>query len=228
MNESLPATMIFGATRGTGLEVARLLAQAGQPVVAVVRASSDTTELQSAGVSCEIADIFDPADVERLLAAYSVQALVLSLSGQRGEERRADREGVQVIVDAAVKDGVARALMITAIGCGDSRGAVAPKVIEILGEVLAAKTVAEEYLLAADIDAVILRPGGMTHDPATGTAIRSEDHSLMGVINRADLAALTLEALRDPAAAGRIYHTVDPEITWQAPLQRGEDVPKQD
>jgi uncharacterized protein YbjT (DUF2867 family) len=66
----------------------------------------------------------------------------------------------------------------------------------------------------------------MTSDPATGTAIRTEDHGAMGVITRADLARLVVECLDDESTNGRIFHTVDPEIKWQAPLQRGEDFPK--
>ena len=226
MNAQQEAIAIFGATRGTGLEVARLLTAAGEQVVAAVRDSSDTSELEATGATAVVVDIFTATDVQQFFTEHSVRHVVLSLSGQRGEPRRADREGARAIVDAAAAAGVGRVLMITAIGCGDSRGAVAPKVIEVLGEVLAAKAEAEDYLMNAGIDAVILRPGGMTNDPASGTAIRSTDHSLMGVINRADLAALAVETLQDPAAGGMIYHTVDPEITWQAPLQRGEDVGK--
>ncbi len=79
--------------------------------------------------------------------------------------------------------------------------------------------------MQSGLDATILRPGGLASDPASGTAIKTEDHSVMGVINRGDLARLTVDCIDDDATIGRIYHTVDPEITWQAPLQRGEDLP---
>ena len=141
----------------------------------------------------------------------------------RGETPRPDLIGARHIVDAARQAGVPRILMITAIGCGDSKAAVAPKVIEVLGEILAAKTEAENYLMEAGLDATILRPGGMTSDPASGTAIKTEDQMRMGVIHRADLAQLTVDCLDDDATVGRIFHTVDPEITWEAPLQRGDD-----
>ena len=39
---------------------------------------------------------------------------------------------------------------------------------------------------------------------------------------RADLAALVVECLDDDSTIGRIYHTIDPEIQEQPPLQRGE------
>jgi uncharacterized protein YbjT (DUF2867 family) len=218
--------LIVGATRGTGLEVARALRATGNQVTAVVRESSDTAALDALGVSTVVADIFSLESVAAVFSGQNYGAVVLSLSGKRGEARRPDRDGVRIIVAAAKASGVTRVLMVTAIGCGDSRAAVAPKVLEILGEVLAIKTEAEDELMQAGIEVTILRPGGLTYDPSSGTAIKTEDHSVMGVISRADLGDLVAECLADPATIGRIYHAIDPAITWQAPLQRGVDIPK--
>ncbi len=215
--------LVFGGTRGTGLEVVRALGGAG--VTVAVRPTSDTTALEAAGASAMPVNVFDPESVRAALADGAYRALVLSLSGQRGEARRADREGAKCIIDAALVAGIERMLMVTAIGCGDSRPAVAPKVIEVLGEVLAAKTDAEAYLQQSGLAMTILRPGGLTDDAATGTAIKTTDHSAMGVATRADVGRLVAECIDDAATIGEIYHTIDPEITWQAPLQRGEDIP---
>lgn len=225
MNNS-GAILIFGATRGTGLEAARALRATGNAVTAVVRESSATTALDALGVDTVVADIFSPESVAAVFAGGHYRAVVLSLSGKRGETRRPDRDGARIIVAAAKASGVTRVLMVTAIGCGDSRAAVAPKVLEVLGEVLAVKTEAEDELMHADVDATILRPGGLTDEPSSGTAIRTEDHTVMGVISRADLGALVAECVADPATIGKVYHAIDPAITWQAPLQRGEDVSK--
>jgi len=219
--------LIFGATRGTGLEAARALTARGESVTAVVRESSDTTDLTALGVTSVNADIFSPESVAGVFAGGSYDAIVLSLSGKRGEVQRPDREGVRVIVEVAREYGVQRVVMVTAIGCGDSRGAVAPKVLEVLGEVLAVKTEAEEYLMSAGVAATIVRPGGLTDDPASGTGVLTDDRMTMGVINRSDLGALVADCLADASTVGGIYHAVDPEITWQAPLQRGED-PRKD
>ena len=217
--------LIFGATRGTGLEIARILAARGDAVTAAVRSTSDTAGVDPLGIATVTADALDAGSVDAAFAAGRHRAVIISLGGRRGEPQRPDFIGARNIIDSAMRHGVSRALMITAIGSGDSRSAVAPKVIEFLGEVLAIKTQAEEYLMQSGMRATILRPGGMTSDPASGTAIKSEDHTLMGVINRADLARLTVDCLDDDASIGRIYHTIDPEITTQAPLQRGEDLP---
>jgi len=214
--------LLFGATRATGLEVARLLAGRGGPVTALVRPGSDDAALRELGVSVVAGDVMDPGSVRRAFAAGRFRAVISTLGGRRGEQPRPDLVGTGHIVDAAQAAGLARMIMVTMIGAGDSVTAVSPKVHEMLGEAMAAKTAAEALLSASGLDFTVLRPGGMTSGPATGTAILSDDHQCMGVITRADLAALLVRCLDDPATAGRIYHAVDPEIRWTPPLQRGE------
>ncbi len=215
--------LIFGGTSGTGLAAAQVLAGRGDRVTVAVRESSDTAALQAANVKTVLTDVFDSGRIRETFAAGDYDTVVISLSGERGEAIRADREGAINIMDVAKELAVSRVLMVTAIGCGDSRGAVAPKVVEVLGAVLDAKVVAEDHLMACGLDATILRPGGLTNDPASGTAIRTTDRSAMGVANRADVGALVVECIDDADSIGEIYATIDPEIKWEAPLQRGDD-----
>ncbi|MDP2325472.1 MAG: SDR family oxidoreductase [Gammaproteobacteria bacterium] len=216
--------LIVGASRGTGLEVARLLEHRGESVTAFVRPTTDMAELLQLKVKLFRGDVLDPRSVQGALASGSFRAVINTVGGKRGEPRP-DYHGTRNVVDAALKAGVRRHLFVTAIGAGDSRGAVGPKVLQFLGPVLEEKTLGENYLMASGLDYTILRPGGMTNNPASGTAIRSEDRSVMGVINRADLARLVVECLDDPLTIGKVFHTIDPAITEQAPLQRGEDLP---
>lgn len=216
--------LIFGANRGTGLEVVRLLAGRGEQVTVFVRPTADLAEVLNLRVRLCKGDVLDPRDVGAAFGSGTFRAVIDTVGGRRGEPRP-DYHGTKNIVDAALAVGMHRCILVTAIGCGDSRGAVAPKVIEYLGPVLDEKTLGENYLMQSGLQYTILRPGGMTHDPASGTAVKTEDRHVMGVINRADLARLVVECLDDPLTIGRIYHTVDPAITRQAPLQRGEDLP---
>lgn len=221
--------LIFGASRETGLEVAKLLCGRGEQVTAFARPASDLTQLRALPLTQIVyGDVMDPVSVSKAFAAGRFRAVVCTIGATRGQVPRPDFAGVKHIVDAAGRlfSSVPRILLVTVIGAGDSRGAVAPKVLEVLGEVIRLKTEAEDYLKASGLRWVILRPGGMTSDPATGSAIRTEDHQRMGVITRADLARLVVECLDDEGTDGHTYHTVDPEIKWQAPLQRGEDFPK--
>ena len=218
--------LVFGGTRGTGFQVVRLLRDRGDVVTVLVREESDASDLETIGANIVRGNALDRAAVDAAFASDVFRAAVNTLGGKRGELPRPDIEGTRQIVAGAKQAGVDRVLMVTAIGAGDSQSAVAPKVLEVLGEVLDMKTQAENILQESGLDYTILRPGGMTNDPASGTAINTEDHNRMGVINRADLAALVVECIDDDAASRKIYHAVDPGITREAPLQRGENLPE--
>lgn len=215
------SVIIFGGTRGTGFQVARLLRKRGDAVTVLVRESSNASELEAIGATIVRGNALDRTAVDAAFASGKFRAAVNTLGGKRGELPRPDIEGTRQISTGAQRAGVNRVLMVTAIGAGDSKSAVAPYVLEVLGEVLEMKTQAEIILQDSGLDYTILRPGGMTNNPASGTAIKTEDHNCMGVINREDLAALVVECIDDDAASGKIYHTIDPGITREAPLQRG-------
>jgi uncharacterized protein YbjT (DUF2867 family) len=216
--------LIAGASRGTGLEVARLLERRGEAVTALVRPTADMAGLLQLRVKLFRGDVLDPRSVQGAFASGSFRAVIDTVGGKRGEPRPG-YYGTRNLVDAAREAGVRRFIVVTAIGAGDSRGTVSPRVLEVLGTVLDEKTLGENYLMASGLDYTILRPGGMTHDPASGTAIRTEDRSAMGIINRADLARLVVDCLDDPLSIGKVFHAVDPAIQREAPLQRGEGLP---
>ena len=219
MNDGI---LLFGASQRTGLEAARILAGRGEQVTAFVRPTSDRTHLEKLGVAFVTGDALDADAVDAAFASGNFRAVINTIGGSRQEPRRPDVVGTKNIVDAAKRHGVKRMLLVTAIGAGDSRDALSENAWKFLGPVIELKTQAEAYLSNSGLDATILRPGGMASEPATGTAIKTEDHTVMGIIQRADLAALAVECLDDDATIGKIFHTIDPEIKEQPPLQRGE------
>jgi nucleoside-diphosphate-sugar epimerase len=212
--------LVFGASQRTGLEVARILTDRNEAVTAFVRPTSDREALEALGVEIVVGDVLDADSVEAAFAAGQFRAVINSIGGQRGQPRP-DLDGTINVVEAAKRHGIKRMLMVTMVGAGDSFDVMAENTKKFLGPIAELKTQAEDYLMASSLDATILRPGGMRSDPATGTAIKTEDHTVMGIIHRADLAALVVESLDDDATIGKIFHTVDPEIKEAPPLQRG-------
>ncbi len=215
--------LVFGGTRGTGLEAIKLLVARGDQVTVMLRPTSDRSGLEPLDVKIVEGNALDRADIEAAFAAAKPDAVINSLGGKR-DEPRPDLEGTIGIVDAAEAAGVRRIVMVTAVGAGDSADALSPNAWKFLGPVIELKTQAEDRLTGSKLDYTILRPGGMASDPATGTAIRTEDHSVMGMINRADLGRLVVECLDDDSTIGHIYHATDPGIDKQPPLQRGEQL----
>jgi nucleoside-diphosphate-sugar epimerase len=213
--------LVFGASQRTGLEVSKLLAGRGDKVRVFVRPTSDIAALQELDVEFATGNALDADSVDAAFAAGDISAVVCTIGGSRTEPRP-DVEGTQNIVASALRHGVQRVVLVTAIGAGDSRAVLTENAWKFLGPVMEMKTKAEACLTESDLQWSILRPGGMASEPATGTAIRTEDHTVMGMIQRADLATLVIECLDDAHSIGKIYHTIDPEAKEQPPLQRGE------
>ena len=214
--------ILFGATQRTGLEVARILCGRGEAVTAMVRESSDTSGLDALPLTQVVGNAMDADAVDAAFASGEFRAAITTIGGSRKEPARPDVETTRNIADAAKRHGVRRVILVTAIGAGDSRQVLSDNAWKYLGPVIELKTQAEDYLMASGLAATILRPGGMQSESATGTAIKTEDHTVMGTINRADLAALVVDCLDDDGTIGKIFHTIDPQINSQPPLQRGE------
>jgi uncharacterized protein YbjT (DUF2867 family) len=212
--------LVFGASQRTGLEVAKILTARDEQVTAFVRPSSERGNLEKLAVNFTVGDVLDAETVEAAFASGNFRAVINTIGGQRGQPRP-DLEGTINIVDAAKRHGIKRMLMVTMVGAGDSADVLSENARKFLGPVAEIKTQAEDYLMKSGLDATILRPGGMRSEPATGSAIKTEDHTVMGMIHRADLAALVVESLDDGETIGKIFHAFDPEIKESPPLQAG-------
>ena len=68
---------------------------------------------------------------------------------------------------------------------------------------IAAKTAAEDDLRARDLDWTIVRPGGLTDDPAAGRIRLAPPPVPPGTIPRADVAAVIAALLDHPATRHR-------------------------
>lgn len=203
--------IVFGGTRGTGLEIVRKLRDRGESVTVAVRRTSNTAELARLGVQTVVADALDGGQVQAALASGSYAAVISTLGTVRGEQdRRPDYLGNRNVIDAAKAVGVQRFVFITVIGTGDSRTASPAISRRFLAEVIALKAKAEEHLRASGLDYTIIRPGGLGDVPATGTAVLAEDPAAFSYIGRTDLADLAVQALGDPRTIGKTYSAYDP------------------
>lgn len=214
--------LVFGGTHRTGLETVRLLTARGDHVRAFVRPTSDRSGLDGCGVEYVVGNVLESGAVEAAFTAGPVDAVVWTVGGARGEPRP-DVDGVRNLIAAAQQYAVPRMVLVTAVGAGDSRAALSDQAWKFLGPVIELKTKSEALLTATDLNWTILRPGGMGSGPATGTAIKTLDHTAMGMIQRADLAQLIIDCLDDPLTVRQIYHTIDPGDAEVPPLQRDAD-----
>ena len=205
--------LIFGASRNTGLHVARLLTERGDTVTAFVRPTSDRSGLEPLGVRFVVGDALSADEVQAAFASARYSAVVTTLGCFRCDPPP-DYLGNKNVFDAAKAAGVPRVIMISSIGAGDSADAPPWLSKWFLKDILVLKTQAEDHLTDLNLDYTILRPGGLKNAEATGNGLLSEDRDTMGIITRADLAGLIVQCLDDPETAGRVYAAVDTELTW--------------
>ena len=213
---SVRPVLIFGASRGTGLALARLLRAGNVPVIAMLRSLEAGPELERRGVRVGLGDAFSRADVAAALKLLPPGGHVVStLGGAATGGTRVDEAGNVNVIDAAA--GMAgRFVLVTAIGCGEMAPFRSERAIAAFGAVVDAKTRAEEHLRRVIPSATILRPGGLHQEPATGRAVLSTDPEIHGFVTREDLAGLIAGVLGDPGTAGLAFAAVD-AATARAP-----------
>lgn len=203
--------LVFGGNRATGLEVVKRLKARGEQVTVAVRPSSDTAALRALGVATVVADAMDADQVRTAVAAGGYAAVVSTLGGGRGDKaRRPDFIGNRNAIDAAAAGGVRHFVLVSVVGTGDSWETAPAPSRRFLKTVIALKGQAEDHLRASGLGYTIIRPGGLGDVKPTGTAVLADDPKAFSYIARGDLAELVVQALGDPAAAGKTYNAYDP------------------
>jgi NAD(P)-dependent dehydrogenase (short-subunit alcohol dehydrogenase family) len=76
--------LIVGGSRGTGLEVARLLERRGEAVTVFVRPTTDMAELLKLRVKLFRGDVLDPLSVQGAFASGNFRAVINTVGGKRG------------------------------------------------------------------------------------------------------------------------------------------------
>ncbi len=205
--ESPQSVLVFGGTRGTGLEVIKILKGRGEDVTAFVRPTSDLSLLDPLGVTLFTGDALEAASVQAAFEAGAYRAVISSL-GSTGGDSPVDDVGTINVAEAAKATGVNRILMVSSIGAGESKSALPFYVRWLLGSALERKTIAENHLKSSGLNYTIIRPGGLVDGPATGTGYMTDDTQqfAFGRIPRAEVARFLVQALDDPNSANTVYH----------------------
>ncbi|MEH1846154.1 MAG: SDR family oxidoreductase [Nostoc sp.] len=206
------ASYIFlaGASRGVGREIAQSLTGQQLKVKALLRKAAVAAELERIGIEVVLGDALNVGDVERaMLTDEPIDTVISTIGGLPTDVERPDYPGNKNLIDAAVKAGVQKFILVSSIGAGNSVVAASPQVLEVLGKVLAEKDKAEQHLIASGLTYTIIRPGGLKSEAATGNGVLTEDPQIIGSINRADVAQLVGRCLNNDRANNKILSAVD-------------------
>ncbi|HEY9624474.1 MAG TPA: SDR family oxidoreductase [Crinalium sp.] len=208
---------LAGASRGVGREIAQELRKKSLSVKALLRTDAAQAELEALGITVAFGDALDADAVEQAMLADPVWAVITTVGGMPQDGQRVDYLGNKNLIDAAVKAGVQKFILVSSIGSGNSVVALSPQVLQTLGPVLAEKERAEQHLIASGLTYTIVRPGGLKSEPATGNGVLTLDPTVVGTIHRADVAQLVCKCLESDTSNNQVLSAVDRSMVYGQP-----------
>ena len=203
--------LIIGASRGIGLETVRSALRAGHSVRALAR-SAASIPIQDANLDKMSGNALDRDTIRNALKDVDVviQTLGVDVSPRViFEGTTLFSDSTRILVDAMKAAGVKRLITVTGLGAGDSRGhggllydtVVFPL---LLKRVYDDKDVQEWIIRSSGLDWTIVRPGLLTHRPATGRyrVLTASKDWRFGSVSRADVADFLVILIDDRARIG--------------------------
>ena len=180
--------------------------------VALVRREEYREELESRGAAVRLLDI-EQQDADAFAEAFAgCDAVVFAAGGGPDgnveRKRTVDLEGSLKSIEGARRAGVRRFVQVSAIGVDEPLG---DDVSEVWRAYVEAKRDADAALRASDLDWTILRPGGLTDDPATGRVALAPSVP-RGQVTRADVAAVIAAVLDHDGSVGHQWDLVGGDV----------------
>ncbi len=190
-----------------------LLLEAGHQPVALVRRQEHAEALTADGVETRLLDIEASTGTEFAAAFAGCDAVVFAAGGGPDgnieRKRTVDLEGSLKSIAGAEEAGIRRFVQISAIGVDQP---LPDDVGDVWRAYVEAKRDADAALRASDLDWTILRPGGLTDQPATGQ-VQIRGTVERGEISRADVAAVVAAVLDDVHTIGHQWEVVGGDQT---------------
>ncbi|MBK8988564.1 MAG: SDR family oxidoreductase [Chloroflexi bacterium] len=190
---------LFGGSRGVGRRAMEQALTLGHEVRALLR-QPDGFDFTHPGLTIIQGNVLQPDDVAACLAG--TDAVVCSLGGTSNNPGNVVSTGTGNIIAAMQASGLKRLVVVSSIGVGDSKDQVPLAFKMLMKTVLKAameeKEKQEDLVRASGLDWVIVRPGGLTDGPLTGSyAAGTEKTIKAGQVSRADVADFVLKQLTD-------------------------------
>ncbi|HEX8104766.1 MAG TPA: SDR family oxidoreductase [Solirubrobacteraceae bacterium] len=197
--------LVAGGHGKIGLRLLRLLAARGDRARGLIRNPDHAADLAAVGAEAIVCDLESQDPGPYVRAADAIVFAAGAGPGSGPERKRTVDYGAAVkLVEAAMEHGVDRYVIVSSMGAGDPDAAP-----EAMRPYQRAKHEADEALKASGLAYTIVRPGGLTDDPATGRIAVAPSLGRRGSVTRDDVAATLVAVLDTPATAGLTFELLE-------------------
>jgi uncharacterized protein YbjT (DUF2867 family) len=196
---------IAGGHGKIAMLLGRALAERGDTVRGLIRNADQGDDLRAAGIEPVLCDLEGDGDVAAAVRGADAVVFAAGAGPGSGDARKStmDRGGAVKLIEAAKAEGVSRYLIVSSMGADKAPEEDA----EGFGAYLRAKFEADEAVRASGLDYTVVRPGGLTDDEGTGL-VRIAESTGRGQIPRADVAAVFVACLDEPATIGKSFDLI--------------------
>ncbi|CAE7256304.1 unnamed protein product [Symbiodinium pilosum] len=228
-----PVVAVLGANGRTGSLVVEALLRDGLAVPRALTRNGTWTMLDKVSgedasrVQLGKADVADPSSLGAALAGVSAVVFAAAYARGKTQPKDVDNEGLVNCAKVVVQEGIDRLIVVSS---GSVTRPYAPVGIllntigsGVLNEKLQGENRMKEILQGSSSSYTIVRPGGLTTDPADGFLELqfNQGDTYVGNVARADVAAVCAVAATDPlnSGAGKTFEmfkarTRNPLLPW--------------
>jgi uncharacterized protein YbjT (DUF2867 family) len=173
----------------------------GHTVCGLIRNPDHAADVEATGAEPLVCDLEAAYDITDCVEGADAVVFAAGAGPGSGPERKqtVDLGGALKLIRACQANGVARYLMVSAMGAADPTAGP-----EQMQPYLKAKAGADEALRESGLAYTIVRPGRLTDDPASGRVLVGEGLG-RGEVARADTAKVLAACLDLPRAHGRTF-----------------------
>ena len=193
--------VIVGGHGKIGLRLVRLLADRGDSPRGIIRKTEQAHDLEEIGAEPIVLDIENVDDISDALAGADAVVFAAGAGPGSGPARKrtVDYGGAVKLAEGCIVKGIRRNVMDSSIG--SNRPETWSDQMRPYQE---AKAEADKFVIEADLDYTIIRPGGLTDDPGTGK-VQIAERVEYGSVSRDDVAAVIAECLVADNTIGKAF-----------------------
>jgi uncharacterized protein YbjT (DUF2867 family) len=183
--------VIVGGHGKIGLRLEKLLAERGDSPRGIIRSTDQAKDLEAIGAEPIVLDIENVDDISDALAGADAVVFAAGAGPGSGPARKrtVDYGGAVKLIQGALAKGIRRYVIVSSIGSNRPESWS-----DGMRPYQEAKAQADQAVRDSGLDYTIIRPGGLTDDPGTGS-VQVADRLDSGQVTRDDVAAVIAECL---------------------------------